>query len=104
MTPKSHGGPAVSCRHSGHDGVRRARVRRDALRMTAFEPEAQPPILHEDPRAFRYYAAAEVLIDRVDETAGVSVAVDDRDRDRIAMRRERALSRRRQMAKRAHPQ
>ena len=67
--------------------------------MTALEAEAHASILHEDAGALRDNAAAEGLIDRVDETAGVSVAVDDRERDRIAMRRERALSRRRQMGK-----
>ena len=67
--------------------------------MAAFEGEAQSAVLHQDPGAFRDDAAAEGLIDRVDEAAGVAVAIDDRERDGVAVGCKRALSRRRQVAK-----
>ena len=69
--------------------------------MAALEGEAQSSILHEHAGAFADNAAAEVLIERVDEAAGVTVAVDDRERDGVAIRDQRALAWGRQFAKRA---
>ncbi len=53
------------------------------------------------PERFGENAAAEGLVDRVDEAAGAAVPVDDRERDGIAARRERDLTRRGQSGKRA---
>ena len=59
----------------------------------------KPRFLHQHAGAFGEDAAAHGLIDRVDEAAGVAVAVDDREGDGVAIRGQRALPRRRQDGK-----
>src|ERR1700761_1922195 len=54
---------AVPCRQAWHDGVRGARLGREAVWVTWLEGEAQSAVLHEYARAFGEDAAAEGLVD-----------------------------------------
>ena len=67
--------------------------------MAGLESEAQSAILHKHARAFGEDAAAESLVDRVDEAAGAAVAVDHRKGDGVAVRRERDFAWRGQRGK-----
>ena len=68
--------------------------------MAALEGEAQSSALHEDAGGFADNATAERIIERVDQAAGVAVPIDDRQRNRVALRDKRAVARGRQFAKR----
>ena len=68
--------------------------------MAGLEGEAQSSALHEDAGGFADNATAEGIVEGVDQAAGVAVPVDDRQRDRVALRDKRAVARDRQIAKR----
>ncbi|MDR6756362.1 hypothetical protein J2Y48_001652 [Mycoplana sp. BE70] len=54
--------------------------------MTLIEPEAAAAVLENDPGARAYDSASERMKRRIDERDGVSLAIDNRDVDRVAIR------------------
>ncbi len=63
---------------AGMIGVHRPLARPDAIGMRRIDHEAGAAVLHQDAGFRRHAAAAEAVIDRVDEAHRVAVLVDRR--------------------------
>ncbi len=73
--------------HAGDDGVQRPFAALDPVRAGRVQAEALGPVGQGHARR-RADARAEIVEQRVDETAGVAVAIDHRDVDRALMVRQ----------------
>ena len=77
----------VNDQHAGNDGVHRPLARGDAVGVGRIHVERAAPVLQDHPATGPDQAAAEGMEQRVDETDGVAVTIDDAEIDRIGVRR-----------------
>ena len=81
---------AVLRHHAGDDRVHRPLVGRDAVRVPALDAEAVAAVLQHHAGIRGQDAGAEALEQRVDEAAGIAVAIDDAEIGRVLVHRQRA--------------
>ena len=89
---EGHDRATVFHHHAWDDRMHRPLAAGNAIRMSAFQPEAEAAVLQHDAGFVRQDAAAEVLEQRVDEAAGVAILVDDAEIDGILVRGQDQLA------------
>ena len=95
-----HDGAAILHHHAGDDGMQRALIGRDAIRVAFLQAETKTAILQHDAGFFRKDAGTETFKQRIDEGARIAVLIHHAKIDRVLVLVQIAFTRRRQFRQR----
>ena len=96
-----HDGATILHHHAGDDGMQRAFIGRDAIRVAFLQAETKTAILQHDTGFFRKDAGTKTLEQRIDEGARIAILIHHAKIDRVLVLIQIALTRCRQFRQRS---